>query len=94
MSYNKILVIFTTITVTIMVIATTVSYCWEDHPDVGMIDHLFDFHIDYDHVLADADKEIADKKAHAENIASWVRDLAFEGYDAYEGSYGVPDRDR
>jgi hypothetical protein len=100
MTENRILGYWCLGMVSVGLTLSTLVYCWEDHPDVAFVDHFVDFHIDYDRVQEDARRDLEDKRRHEENIAEWCRDLRFEGYsetrfsDPYDGSYGVPDRDR
>jgi len=79
MSNNKILCYFTLAVVAVSLILTRVAVTWEDHPDVAIIDHFFDFHLDLDALVQDAQKEVEDKekakREHEENIALWVKDI-------------------
>jgi len=95
MSHNKILLYFCgAITITSCFL-TGIAVGWEDHPDVGTIDHFFDIHVDYDRMVADAMEEKARADARDANIKEWVKDIKSFGHEDTEGTCTyTPDRDK
>lgn len=94
MSHNKIIGYFCFITIGLGLLLVPIINAWEDHPDIGFIDHLLDFHLDYDHVLEDFHRDMEEKADRERRCAEWAQDIR-DGYrdNDWGTCTGIPDRD-
>lgn len=72
MTNNKILLYFSCGVILTSCFLTGVAVGWEDHPDVAIIDHFFDFHVDYDRIVEDGMQERANKEQRQRDYDSFV----------------------
>lgn len=99
MTENKIIGYFTLAAIIVSCWFTRVAMTWEDHPDLGFIDHFVDFHIDTDRIFHEAIAEGRQKEREKQDaadreriIGEWVQDLNTWGME--NSKWGMPDRDK
>ena len=93
MANNRILLYFSCGAIITSYFLTGIAVAWEDHPDVAIVDHFFDIHVDYDRMLEDAMNDVAKASENAEIQKEWVNDLRWSGDEAGTCTY-TPDRDK
>lgn len=97
MSNNKILGYFTLCLMIVCCYLTRVAICWEDHPDVAVIDHFMDFHLDHDRLLHDAMEDNRVSKENERQRLEWAKEIREYGRGdsgREQDWFGVPDRDK
>jgi len=79
----------------VSIVLTTVAACWEDHPDVSVIDHFLDFHVDYDRIVDDNRRDSQEQKHRQDQSDAFIREVYdYRDYEHDRGWHGQPDRDR
>lgn len=72
--------------------------------DLGIVDHLFDFHLDVDGIKEQAARDMTDRKENERRYGERSKDAGVSGWSRWSndnrsadsserGTYGPPDRD-
>lgn len=94
MSDNKILLYFSCGVIITSCFLTGIAVAWDDHPDVAIVDHFFDIHVDYDRLVEDAMNDAAKAAENVQIQKEWVNDLKGSHWEDSGTCTFTPDRDK
>jgi hypothetical protein len=91
MSMNKTLGLTVAGLLTAAILSVLVVKYADYPPRIGLVDHLFDFHLDTDRLYDEAMEDKRDRDERQRNQDEWARDINdFNNRDSDRGTYCTP----